>query len=75
VDEADRPLATVVVVVVVEVEVVVVVVVVRGVEPSDYSKLLAVNKKYKAVLTTGAKDKADNALAKDYSWTFRTGSS
>ena len=43
--------------------------------PSDPARLLAANNKYKAVVTTGAKDKAGNALTKDYSWTFRTGSS
>jgi hypothetical protein len=43
--------------------------------PSDPAKLLATNKKYKAVVTTGVKDKAGNALAKNYSWIFTTGSS
>ena len=42
--------------------------------PSDPARLLAANKKYKAVVTTGAKDKAGNALAKNHSWTFTTGS-
>ena len=43
--------------------------------PSDPAKLLAANKKYMVVVTTGAQDKAGNALARNYSWTFTTGSS
>jgi hypothetical protein len=31
-----------------------------------------VNKKYKVVVTTGAKDKAGTALAQSKSWTFTT---
>ncbi len=42
---------------------------------SDSSKFLAANKKYKAVITTGAQDMAGNALSSKYSWTFTTGSS
>jgi len=36
---------------------------------------LAANANHLAVVTTGAKDKAGNALAQNYSWTFTTGSS
>ena len=38
---------------------------------SDY---LVANTDYTATVTTGAKDKASNALTQDYSWTFTTGS-
>lgn len=40
--------------------------------PSDPSRLLAVRKKYKAVITTGAQDLNGHALADPYAWTFKT---
>lgn len=39
------------------------------------STLLGANKKYKVTITTGVKDKANNALAQNKVWTFTTGSS
>jgi hypothetical protein len=38
-------------------------------------RLLAANKKYKVIITTGAEDMAGHHLAKNYSWTFTTASS
>ena len=38
------------------------------------STLLGANKKYKVTITTGVKDKANNALAQNKVWTFTTGS-
>jgi hypothetical protein len=40
----------------------------------DPSSDLAANTNYLAMVITGAKDKAGNALADNYSWTFTTGS-
>jgi hypothetical protein len=40
--------------------------------PSDPSKLLAANTKYKAIVTKGAKDLAGNSLSQSKSWTFTT---
>jgi hypothetical protein len=58
---------------------------VRGVETScntscdtvtlDPATSLLANTKYKATITTAVKDKAGNALAKTFSWTFTTGRS
>ena len=42
--------------------------------PSDPSKPLAANKKYKAIITTGVTDKAGDPIASNYIWTFRTDS-
>ena len=36
---------------------------------------LASNKKFRGLVTTGAKDLADNPLASSFVWTFTTGSS
>jgi Tol biopolymer transport system component len=41
--------------------------------PSDPSRLLAQNTKFKAVITVGAKDEAGNPLAQAYVWSFNTG--
>jgi hypothetical protein len=42
--------------------------------PSDPTRLLAANKKFKATITTGAKNLAGIALESPKSWTFTTGS-
>lgn len=40
--------------------------------PSDPTRLLARNTKYRAVLTIGVRDRAGNPIAEDYAWTFKT---
>ena len=42
--------------------------------PSDDARLLAANKRYKAIITTGVKDLVGNPLAQSKVWTFTTGS-
>ena len=34
---------------------------------------LAANKKFRGLITTGVRDKSGNALASNFSWTFKTG--
>jgi Bacterial Ig-like domain/Lysyl oxidase len=41
----------------------------------DPSVSLAANRTHRAIITTGAKDTANNALAQNYSWSFTTGAS
>jgi methionine-rich copper-binding protein CopC len=41
----------------------------------DPSVSLAANRTHRAIITTGAKDKDNNALAQNYSWSFTTGAS
>ena len=38
-------------------------------------RLLAANKKFRALITTGAKDADGNPLLRNFSWIFNTGSS
>jgi hypothetical protein len=40
----------------------------------DTEKPLAANKKFRGLITTGAKDLAGNPLARNFLWTFITGS-
>ena len=40
--------------------------------PSDPSRVLAKDTKYRVVITTEIRDPAGNRLAQDYAWTFRT---
>jgi hypothetical protein len=44
-------------------------------EGTTTERLLAANKKFRAMITTGAKDADGNPLAKSFVWTFTTGSS
>jgi hypothetical protein len=46
-----------------------------GATEGTREKPLAANKKFRATITTGAKDDAGNPLAKSFMWTFTTGSS
>lgn len=39
----------------------------------DTTTLLAANKKFRGLITTGARDLADNPLARNFIWTFTTG--
>lgn len=41
--------------------------------PDEPLRLLAANKRHKVLITTGVKDKAGNAPAQNYVWTFTTG--
>jgi hypothetical protein len=43
-------------------------------EPPDSEQPLAANKKFRGLITTGAKDLGNNPLAKSFVWIFRTGS-
>jgi hypothetical protein len=43
--------------------------------PTDSSLLLAANRQHRVIITTGVKDKARNALARNYTWYFTTGAS
>ena len=42
-------------------------------EPTGTDTLLAANKKFRAVITTGAKDLEGNPTTKQFVWTFTTG--
>jgi hypothetical protein len=42
-------------------------------DPLGNAGTLSAGKKYRAIITTGAKDLADNSLAKNLAWTFTTG--
>ena len=44
-------------------------------EEGTTEKPLAANKKFKATITTGGTDADGNPLAKNFVWTFNTGSS
>ena len=46
-----------------------------GLTEGTTEKLLGANKKFRATITTGVTDADGNPLAKNFVWTFKTGSS